>query len=269
MRIVKFTREERIINSLMVNAFSIENLGLVHGKMGVVLYFYILSRVKNNKVFADFAKDLLDNVVESLHDKLPLDFEEGIIGIGWAVEYLIQNGFVEANADEVLEEIDKNVNNTLIHSEKNLKITLAIGHYLNARLRYRVDNEESQQVLNFKYHTILYIDELERQIQKAEPTAEVAYLLAELHKLNIFNHKIEKLQRYVGDFKYQYIFPMIEQLSSEQIEEQLNSKDVPSKYAGFDLSNIPEEQRWGLSKGIAGIGLQKIFQQLNTQTLEY
>ena len=258
---LKFTREVRIINALMVNAYSVNNLSLTHGKIGIAIYFHHLARQSGKDVFSEFASELIDQVTESLSNETPFDFESGITGIGWAVEYLIQNGFVEADADDILEEFDSKVNQVLIHSEKDLATTLAIGHYLNARLRYRTDNEENQRVLDLKYQTILYIDELERQIHKTEPSAELAYLLAELHKLNIYNHKIEKLQRYVGEFEYDYLFPMVKRLTLEQIDELLSAKDIPSKYAGYDLTDIPEEQRWGLLNGIAGIGLQKLLQK--------
>lgn len=253
--------KQDIEHTLMLQANSIEDIGLLHGKVGIAIYFHHLARQGGKSIFAEFADELIDQVTESLSNETPFDFERGITGIGWAVEYLIQNGFVEADADEILEEFDTKVNQVLIHEQKDIATTLAIGHYLNARLRYRAEDEENQRVLDLKYQTILYIDELERQIYKVKPTAEVAYLLSELHKLKIFNYKIEKLQRYVGDFEYDYLFPMIERLTPEQIDERLNSQDIPSKYAGYDLTDTPEEQRWGLSKGIAGIGLQKLLQK--------
>lgn len=255
---IEFTREQRITNALMLHSTSITDIGLLHGKIGIAIYFHHLARQSGKSVFSEFANELIDQVTESLSNETPFDFESGITGIGWAVEYLIKNGFVEADADDILEEFDSKVNQVLIHSKKDLATTLAIGHYLNARLRYRIEDEDNQRVLDLKYQTILYIDELERQIHKTEPSAEIAYLLAELHKLNIYNYKIEKLQRYVGAFEYDYLFPMVKRLTPEQIDELLNAKDVPSKYAGYNLATIPEEQRWGLLNGIAEIGLQNI-----------
>lgn len=258
---IEFTRQQRITNALMLHSTSISDIGLLHGKIGIAIYFHHLARSSGNEIFSEFADELIDQVTESLSTETSFDFESGLTGIGWAVEYLIQNGFVEADADDVLEEFDAKVNQVLIHEQKDMATTLAIGHYLNARLKYRVEDEETPKVLDLKYQIILYIDELERQIYKVKPTAEIAYLLAELHKLNIFNHKIEKLQHYVGEFEYDYLFPMVERLSPQQIEERLNSKDVPSKYAGFALTEVDENQRWGLLNGIAGIGLQKLLQK--------
>lgn len=257
----EFTREQRITNALILHSSSINDIGLLHGKMGIAIYFYHLSRSSGKSIFSEFADELIDQVTDSISNEPPFSFESGITGIGWAVEYLIQNGFIEADADEILEEFDKTVSQVLIHKPKDIVTTLAIGHYLNSRLKYRVQDRENHRVLDLKYQTIIYIDELERQIYKTKPTAEVAYLLCELHKLNIFNYKIDKLQHYVGEFEYAYLFPMVKRLSPDQIETRLGSKDIASKYAGFDLTDTHEEHRWGLLEGIAGIGLQKILQQ--------
>lgn len=257
----EFTHEQHIPNNLMLHSTSISDIGLLHGKVGIAIYFHHLARQSGKSVFSEFAGKLINEVTNSISTETPFDFESGITGIGWAIEYLIQNGFIDADADDMLEEFDTKVYQVLIHEQKDIATTLAIGHYLVSRLRYRVKNEETIAVLDLKYQTILYIDELERQIYKSKPTAEVAYLLTELHKLNIFNYKVGKLQRQVGAFEYDYLFPMVERLSPEQIEEKLNSNNVPYKYAFFTLTDVTENQRWGLLNGIAGIGIQKILQQ--------
>lgn len=106
---MEFTREQRIVNALILHAYSLEDPGLLHGKMGITLYFYHLGRNTGNDIFSKFAEDLLDHIINSLYTNLPIDFENGITDIGWGVEYLIQSGFIEANADEILEEFDAKI----------------------------------------------------------------------------------------------------------------------------------------------------------------
>ena len=48
----------------------------------------------------------MNEVFDKIHKKLPVDFGTGLAGIGWAVEYLIQNKTVEDSSLEVCEEID-------------------------------------------------------------------------------------------------------------------------------------------------------------------
>lgn len=259
---IEFTREQRITNALMLHSSSLSDIGFLHGKMGVALYFSYLARSSGKAVFEDFAMELIDNVTESLHDDIPVDFENGITGIGWAVEHLIQNGFIEADADDVLEELDAKVARELIYSENSFENLLSIGYYYCARLCYRVEDDTSPTVLNLKYNAILFIDELERQIWNNNThRVETAHLLDELLKLNIFNYKVNEIRKFLNITEFGFIVPFIPRMTSEQLFAKLNSPDVPSPLAGYNLSQVPEMERWGLKNGIAGIGLQSIILQ--------
>ncbi len=259
MKKIIFTREQRIVNALIVNSNMIEDLGILHGKMGIVLYFYIISRVRSNDIFSNIAGDLLDSVIESLHDGLPINFENGITGIAWAVEYLIQNKYVDAESDDVLEEIDIRINNELTHNmDKVISLVISIGYYYISRLHYRVSDKENMKVLDLKYHTTLLVDELDKQVDKGESHPQLYHLLTELLKLNISNHKINKLLKITNIDNTKYLFPFVPKLSKEQTVEQLNQKDVKSRHAGFSLENIPEDEKYGLKHGLVGIGLQAI-----------
>ena len=257
-------REQRITNALVQNAYSLKCTGLLNGKMGLVLYFFYLGKVENNELFTRFAEKLLDNVIESIPERILIDFEEGITGIGWAIENLIQNGFIDSDADEVLVNFDLAVNNALIHRKNDILTILSIGFYYVSRLSYRIDEEEKETVLDLKYHTILLIDELDRLFftMKEILSDNVIYLLKELHKLNIFNYKIDRLLRPITDARnIHYLIPMVPKLDEAEINLILLSTDIKSKYAGFDMKHIPKDERWGIKKGIAGFGLQKIMYQ--------
>ena len=100
---------ERIARHLMMHASFLPNIGLYHGKMGIVLFFAHYARNTGNTLYEDFAGELLDEVYEEIHSALPVDFESGLCGIGWGIEYLLQNGFMEGDADEALAELDANM----------------------------------------------------------------------------------------------------------------------------------------------------------------
>ena len=100
---------QRIIRHLMLQASFTSNVGLYHGKMGIVLLFAHYGRFMENTLYGDFAGELLDEIYEDIHSDTPIDFENGLCGIGWAIEYLLQNGFMEGDSDEVLFEIDRKI----------------------------------------------------------------------------------------------------------------------------------------------------------------
>lgn len=98
---------QRIINSLLLNASFIENLGLMHGKMGISICFFHLARQTGNQIYEDYAGELIDEIYEEITANTPVDFENGLAGIGWGIEYLVQNKFIEADTDKILEEFDE------------------------------------------------------------------------------------------------------------------------------------------------------------------
>jgi hypothetical protein len=99
----------RITGHLILNASFITDLGLYHGKMGIVLFFYELGRYTGKNIYDKFAGELLDEIYNGINIKTPLHFQDGLSGIGWGIAYLIKARFVKADPDEVLEEPDKRI----------------------------------------------------------------------------------------------------------------------------------------------------------------
>lgn len=96
----------RIINHQMLYTSFLPGLGLYDGKMGHILFFYHAARYQNLSLCEEFADELLDEVYEDIHKAIPLHFSDGLCGIGWGVEFLAKQGFVEGITDDVLADID-------------------------------------------------------------------------------------------------------------------------------------------------------------------
>ena len=106
MEKVKTNTDQRLINALLLHSSLIDDTGLLNGKTGISIFFYHLSRQTGNTIYADYGGNLLDQVFKATHITSPVDFLSGLAGIGWGVEYLLQNGFVEAAENDILEEVD-------------------------------------------------------------------------------------------------------------------------------------------------------------------
>lgn len=99
----------RIVRHLMWNASFINNIGLLNGKMGITLFFYHYAQYTKNKIYKRFAGDLLDEIYAEIHMDTTKNFQDGLCGIAWGIEYLIRNNFVKAESDIVLEDIDAKI----------------------------------------------------------------------------------------------------------------------------------------------------------------
>lgn len=85
------------------------DIGLLNGKTGIVITFAHLYELTHNEIYYDYMSELLDDVLDHAHKGLDTGFMSGLSGIGWGIEYLIQNRFVEGQGIEICEEIDKRI----------------------------------------------------------------------------------------------------------------------------------------------------------------
>ena len=99
----------RIARYLMLHASSSRTIGLWEGKMSAVLFLYEYARHTGQHLYDDFAGELLDEVYDGINEKTPKDFDDGLYGIAWGMDYLIRNQYIEADPDEIFEELDKSV----------------------------------------------------------------------------------------------------------------------------------------------------------------
>jgi hypothetical protein len=163
------TTEQRITNTLLLNASFIGNIGLLHGKMGISICFYHLARQAKNRICEDYAGELIDEIYEEITANTPIDFENGLAGIGYGIEYLVQNGFIEADTDEVLEEFDNRIFKELIYNTPRdiglLNGLAGIGTYFLKRIKNPASGEENIPTLTNKQALIHIIDELDRKTQ--------------------------------------------------------------------------------------------------------
>ena len=106
---INFINSDRIAHALMLKSFFLNDAGLFEGQMGIVLALSEYSRKKEEDAFFDFSFDLLENILLKVNKGLTFSLSNGLAGIGWGIEYLIQNKFVEGSGVEICDEIDKKI----------------------------------------------------------------------------------------------------------------------------------------------------------------
>ena len=198
--------QSQIVQLLQQNGLTGTNYGLMYGNAGLCLYFYHLAWNTNSPEYERLADDLLDKVFANLSTSSLADFENGLAGIGWGVEYLVQNGFAEGNTDEILEEVDNKVFKTL-NEESITSFELGKGligylFYLISRLKKPTNPNSMAQRINREL-LILTINKLDEVVtnQFASITKEMVfdlfwrfpvllYGLVQVFELNIYSEKI-------------------------------------------------------------------------------
>lgn len=127
-----------MVHHLILKSPFIENLGLFHGKMGIALFFFEYGRSTGCDVYTDIAEELLDDIWALIHTELSFRFDSGLSGIGWGIEYLLQNHFISGDGNEVCEEMDRAIMQTDLCRLDDLCLDTGlegIYYYVSARMQ--------------------------------------------------------------------------------------------------------------------------------------
>ncbi len=75
------------------------NIGLISGKMSIVIFYFHYARFTKDDSFRDIAWELLDEIQKQIVNCKEKNYRNGIAGIGIAFDYLIENEFVKVEED--------------------------------------------------------------------------------------------------------------------------------------------------------------------------
>lgn len=108
MTAIQFSEHDRMLHHLMLQSDFLDDIGLLKGKMGLALFFTEYKRHTGENIYENIADDLIDQIFSNAHKQLPVGLN-GLCGIGWGVEYLVQNGFMNGNTAEICEDINAKI----------------------------------------------------------------------------------------------------------------------------------------------------------------
>lgn len=226
--------EDEFLNKLapylLLRCQSIEEIGLLHGRMGIIIFIYHYSKYVGCKVYEALAGELLETLCSSLNLNMSYFLQSGLAGIGWGIEYLHQNGFVEGDIDDVLEVIDDKIKEVDISKVKDLTINSGLGgivHYVIARL-YNKDISE-QKIFEQEYLHVLY----KRLVGIVEGEEAIDSIEVFVKYINLYERKVDHTPLSIYDIFLLYI-----------------PKD-------YDM----EKSALGIYNGNSGVGLKLIFEK--------
>lgn len=99
----------RITDYLLFNSSCMSDVGLFHGKMGIVISLYAYAKRYQDKLMEEFAWELFQQVYDGVNTDSPVNLEYGLAGIGYGTTLLCEWGWVECDLNAVLAEIDTKI----------------------------------------------------------------------------------------------------------------------------------------------------------------
>lgn len=100
---------DKIADYLLLHSSSIHELGLFHGKMGIVVALYIYADAQHDDVMREYAWELFQQIYDGVHTDMPIGLERGLAGIGYGTTLLCKRGLVECSLNDILADVDQKI----------------------------------------------------------------------------------------------------------------------------------------------------------------
>ena len=199
--------QKQLTDKLLLSQLDSYPVSLFHGKMGLVIYFYHLSKIESNPKYQTMADRLLDQILQrDLSPNHSIDVEGGLAGVGLGVTYLIKKGFVEGDLNELLEVIDNEIYRKIVFQKDSSRFSptllLHLTGYLYLRLKDQTDpnlqtlyqdwiiktlnmlyNKIDDEFLNESYSFSIYHYQLPILLWLMSKLLEESYYNERIHKI--------------------------------------------------------------------------------------
>jgi len=271
MEKTRVNNRQRLINALLLHSSFIDNPGLLNGKMGISICFYHLARQTENSIYEDYAGELVDEIYEDITMDTPLDFASGLAGIGWGIEYLVQNNFIEADTDEVLEEIDKRLMPLIYSFPSSIGLEnglVGLGAYLLKRIQNPAANEEKIQTLINRQLLVHLISELDRRTQDvSELIKEPLHQPATEKEPDPAGEEKAKITKETTVFDLTWDYPVLLVFLQEVLSDNLYNVKVNELLQRliFPLTKEENHPRLHSNRLLLALALTKLNQQITQQ----
>ena len=205
---------KELADNYLENSASIQEPGLFNGKTGAAIILFKYNKICGNEKYAECANKLISDVFELVLNRLPLNFEIGLTGIGWGILYLRQNGFLSTATDYILDEIDKLLFVSILKSRTLMSNNGIYGAGIYFTERIKPLNSSSTNL--FKRHKIQLASYLQDDIERLfsrnaqfifhtpelslEQVNSIIYFYSEKIKYNFIEVHVERLLDYLIRF---------------------------------------------------------------------
>ena len=106
---------EKIVETLVINGTLTDTPGLFYGKTGIAVFFFHYAQQTGNALYQDYAMNLIEGIQEQITVTSSVRYDVGLAGIGAGFEYLMQNGFLEAEDEDIFEDFDARMFRTALY----------------------------------------------------------------------------------------------------------------------------------------------------------
>ena len=203
-----------------------EDIGLLSGKAGISLFMFYNARYFKSEKYEEYAQKILEDVFNDINSgKVFPTYCSGIAGVCWAIIHLVEEGFIEKENLEVLDDFDfyleramktyiENNDYDFLHgatgianyftkrAEKKKEIIPFLEYYAQKLSDYAIFDEENKTAKIIS--TVLDENEKPKEVYNLSMShgmSSIIIILCKIHNLKISINKcfrlIEGLTNYI------------------------------------------------------------------------
>ncbi|MDP1812499.1 MAG: hypothetical protein Q8K66_13955 [Sediminibacterium sp.] len=181
---------KRIYNYSILNGSFNNDIGLAYGKSAWVLLLFKYASISES-CQNDLPFNILEEVIDQINEKTPLNFSDGIAGFGSLLEFLNIHNYLNDDASRILEDVEPELLKTVyagnFDSINIAKGSAGFGLYMYFRLVSESWNEPLLKA-RIREALILIIDVLKRNVNLgvAKDCFGIIRFLQKIIKLKIY-----------------------------------------------------------------------------------
>ena len=176
MQLLTDTQTRELISQIQ-HVGSIEKHGLFDGSLGIAMFLFEESQKQYYDDEFSLAEKYLEDAVDNIN--LDFDFEDGFVGVGYGVQYLINHKCITPDSEEIFEEIDEKLREILWNIGFTFKTFVDAGQYL--ALRYKSTDFNTKNIKRrLKHSLLLNLDMLNFLIVRKQAMDQFPYLIKEI-----------------------------------------------------------------------------------------
>ena len=195
---------EDISAILSLHGKSVHDAGLLHGKMGIALFFSHYASFTQEKKYNQLADELIKELGSQIlryyslnndNEIFSFSYENGLSGVGIGIEYLVKQGFMKVDLDVFLNNVDILLSKRLTGKTVPVSLMLDIGKYFLIRL-------SNPQTAKKDFFT--------------QALEQVVQLINNYLRINPLQHP--QLFKFMHELSKQYTNPILSSLVNRQFE---------------------------------------------------
>ena len=214
-----------IKNSLTNEYCSVIDIGVHSGLSGVALFQFYYSKYLDKDIHAEDGVTIITSALERINEGYSYPtFCTGISGVGWVIDHLEEQKFLDIDADELLLGLDEYLHAQMVSEMKNKRYDFlhgAIGHAYYFVKRYqrtkstalrdnyrkilvefldlleKISEKEGEDKLKWRSETEVRVDEIKTvyNLSLSHGMSSIVGVLSKLHELDEFKEKSYSMLR--------------------------------------------------------------------------